>query len=253
MLSDDELRRYRHDGFLVVRGVFAPSEVEGMRAAFDRLAETAATLPGTTLHDGAQFVITPGDPVRIHRVVWCGGAEPVLSDFGRDPRLLRLAGQLLDADEVEQLINQAHFKRPGDEVGFPWHQDSVHRRHGTPEWTDLDGRGSFVELATALDPMGEDNGPLRFVPGSHLRGHLSLPDGSLPADRFDPADAVSPTLEPGDVVAFGPFVIHGSEPNRATRPRRLFLNGFALPGANRRVYPGAEAGRRLPVPRAIRT
>jgi hypothetical protein len=42
---------------------------------------------------------------------------------------------------------------------------------------------------------------------------------------------------------FGPFTIHRSLPNRSSTPRRIFINGFASPGANSRVYPGEGAGR----------
>ena len=136
---------------------------------------------------------------------------------------------------------------PGDGVAFPWHQDSRHRRYGTPEWTDVTGRGSFVETLTAVDPMTADNGPLQLIPGSARLGHLATdpPDHALPADRFDPAAAVDLVLAPGDVALFGPYTIHGSAPNEGTRPRRAFLNGYAAAGANRRVYPGRGAGRRL--------
>ena len=47
----------------------------------------------------------------------------------------------------------------------------------------------------------------------------------------------------GGVLLFGPYVFHRSRPNRSRRPRRVFINGFAYPGANARVYPGRGAGR----------
>jgi hypothetical protein len=47
------------------------------------------------------------------------------------------------------------------------------------------------------------------------------------------------------VLLFGPYTFHRSLPNRSTRPRRVFINGFAHPGANSRVYPGDGAGRTL--------
>ncbi len=251
LLSKAQLADYERQGYVVVEDVFTAAEVEAMRRAFERLAATARTLTQTAMVDGAQFVVDPGapdlavEPVAIKRVVWCGAAEPVLSEFGRDPRLVDVAGQLMGAAEMEQLINQAHFKFPGDGVDFQWHQDSVHRRYGTDLWTDLDGRGSFIETAVAVDAMRSDNGPLEFIPGSHTRGHI-WPDehtGELPAASVCADDAVQLTMKPGSVVFFGPYVIHGSRPNKSDAPRRLFLNGFALPGANRRVYPGEGAGR----------
>ena len=223
-----------------------------MRAAFDRLAATAAGFDQTVMHDGSQFVVDLGSAgVRIRRVVWCGAAEPVLSNLGRDSRLVAIAAQILGSDTVEQLINQAHFKYPGDGVRFAWHQDSVHRRYGTPDWQDINGRGSFVEIATAVDAMTEDNGPLSFIDGMGAIGHIEIDPatGELPDGSFDADAAVALALEPGSAVVFGPYAIHGSEPNRGPRARRLFLNGFAFPGANERVYPGNGAGRTLGVSR----
>ncbi len=248
---DPLYERYLQDGYVVVRDVFTPSEISSIRRAFERLESTARTLRETSMVDGTQFVVeaepdSAPEDVRIQRIVWCGAAEPILSQFGRDPRLLRLAARLLGGREFDQLINQAHFKFPGDAVEFQWHQDSRHRRYGTDLWTDVDGRGSFVELVTAVDPMTTENGTIEIIPGTQELGHVECgPDKKLPEGVFDCDDAIAVELAPGDVVAFGPFVIHGSKPNRSGVPRRSFLNGFALPGANHRVYPGEGAGRRV--------
>ena len=235
-------------GFVVVPDVFTPAEVATMRAAFDRLELAANELSEPAMVRGSQFVVErvrdgDGTRVRIDRIVWCGAAEPVLSAFGRDRRLLRLAGQLLGSAEMSQLINQAHFKLPGDGVAFPWHQDSTHRRYGRDEWKDVNGRGSYVQTIIALDEVTEDNGPIEFLPGSCLRGHLDLPpDGALP-DDLDASGAAAATMHAGSVLLFGPYTVHRSLPNRSSQPRRVFINGFAFPGANARVYPGDGAGR----------
>ena len=50
-------------------------------------------------------------------------------------------------------------------------------------------------------------------------------------------------MQPGDVAFFHPYSIHGSEPNISQGPRRVFINGFAYPGANQKKYPGHGAGR----------
>ncbi|MEZ4318933.1 MAG: phytanoyl-CoA dioxygenase family protein [Myxococcota bacterium] len=232
------------DGFAVVRGVLSADEIRRVRASFDRLLHIARTGgdPGT-----ASFVMQR-DPFRLDRVVWCGGADPWLDALGRDPRFVRLAAEALDSRELVQIIGQAHFKLPGDGVDFDWHQDASNRRYGSALWTDVDGRGSFIEIAMAVDPMGPANGGLRMIPGTHRLGFVADPDtGELPDGLVEPDRAVDPELEPGDVVLFGPFVIHGSPPNRSSVPRRLLLQGYALPGANRRVYPGCGTGVRRTV------
>ncbi len=250
-LDADRLAAFERDGFVIVKGLFTAREVGAARRAVERLERAAATLDapagtdGMVEHAGSVFVLAtaPDGRQAIKRVVWAGAADPVLSALGRAPQLIALAGQLLGSRRLQQLINQVHLKRPGDGVDFPWHQDSTRRRYGTELWTDLDGRGSFVETVMAIDRMDESNGGLRIVPGSHHAGHLEHVDGVLRPEDVDEGAAVAVTLEPGDVVAFGPFVVHGSDANTSDRSRRTFLNGFALPGANHRTYPGQGSGR----------
>lgn len=243
-LTSAQMEAFDEQGYLVIPDVFSLEEVREMASAFDGLVRRAKRVSETTVMEGSQFVV---DGEAIKRVVWCGACEPVLCRYGRDARLTQMAAQLLETDTLEQLINQAHFKFPGDGVVFRWHQDSEHRRYGTELWEDVGVRGSFVETATAIDPMTEDNGPLQFIPGSHRRGHIGVdPDtGELPVAAYDPSRAVTITMEPGSVALFGPYTIHSSAENRSTTPRRLFLNGFAHPGANSREYPGEGANRRV--------
>jgi ectoine hydroxylase-related dioxygenase (phytanoyl-CoA dioxygenase family) len=250
-LSEKQVQDFFEDGFVLVPGVFSVREVAQMQSAFDRLERTAQELTEPAMVRGSQFVVEriegPAARLRIHRIVWCGAAEPVLSNFGRDPRLVHLAAQLLGSNSMSQIINQAHFKLPGDGVAFPWHQDSTHRRYGQDEWRDLNGRGSYVQTATALDDVTADSGPIEFIRGSARLGHVGLSaDGALPS-AVDPSQALAPMPRAGDVILFGPYTIHRSLPNRSAHPRRTFINGFAFPGANSRVYPGEGAGRMVGV------
>jgi ectoine hydroxylase-related dioxygenase (phytanoyl-CoA dioxygenase family) len=233
-------------GFTRIDGLFSSSEISEMLEAFERLERKAKRLERTGMYRGSQFVVerNGGPDARIQRIVWCGAAEPVLSAYGMDSRLLRMASVLLGSWEMHQLINQAHFKLPGDAVEFPWHQDSSHRRYGGPEWRDLNGRGSYVQIVLALDDVTADNGPISFVPGSGKLGHLGLLNGDdLPPGLIDESRVVTPTLRAGSALLFGPYTLHRSSPNQSSAPRRVFINGFAYPGANSRVYPGAGAGR----------
>ena len=248
LLDQNDVEAFFDVGFVVVPDSFSPAEVAEMRAAFERLERTARRLGSTRMHHGSRFVLegAGGRQARIHRVVWCGAAEPVLSRFGRDRRLLEPAARLLGSATMNQLICQAHFKLPGDGVGFPWHQDSTHRRYGQEAaWRDANGRGSYVQTVIAIDDVNEDNGPLRFIPGSAKLGHLGLPDDGRLPEGLDPSRAVAPTMKAGSMLLFGPYTLHASAPNQSSRPRRTFINGFAYPGANSRVYPGQGAGRLL--------
>lgn len=236
------------DGYAIVRGLVPRDEVAEMGLAFDRLLARARTLAGTEDVDGSRFVVDP-KPFRLRRVVWCGGAEPRLGAYGGDARFVRLAVEALGVEPVVQLVQQAHFKLPRDGVDFAWHQDASNRRYGTDLWRDVDGRGSFVQIAFAIDPQGRDNGGLEVIPGTHHLGFVAdVESGALPPGTFDASTAVAAELEPGDALVFGPFVVHGSARNDSDLSRRLFIQGYAAPGANSRVYPGCGLGveRRLP-------
>lgn len=230
------------DGYAVLRGFLGPDDVAALAGGFDRLLAHARTLAGPTDVGGARFVVDT-EPFRLRRVVWAGGADEAVAAYGADARYVDLACDVLGSDTVEQLIQQAHFKIPGDGVDFAWHQDASNRRYGSELFHDLDGQGSYLQTALAIDPMDATNGALQALPGSHRLGFVADPlTGAVPPQHLALDRAVALELDPGDLVVFGPFLLHGSPPNRGDRPRRLFLQGYALPGANRRVYPGAGTG-----------
>lgn len=278
ILSPEQIDEFYTTGFLIVPDFFKQDEVAEMRDGFDRLQSKASQLKGITEHEGSLYVVEPAPddrpyPVLIHRIQWVGASEPIFRRYGEDPRILQLASDILGSDDMNHLVNQVHFKLPKDGIEFPWHQDSQFRRYGTQYWNDVNGKGSFVQIATAIDAMDEGNGPLQFIPQSCKWGHLGLDKMSnlkerlgLPVNEevntetrlnvtydvseeaqqyIDPSKAVSLTLEPGDVALFGPYTIHRSLPNESDRPRRLFINGYSYPGANHRKYEGDGAGRLL--------
>ena len=247
-LNPQQLNAYHRDGFLLIPTVFTPTEISAIRSGFWRLNEISQSLTHDATIETSRFVVRPAPDtsdhmMATHRVVWAGGAEPVLDQFGHDNRLLRLASSILNRETMVQLINQAHFKYPGDGVAFPWHQDSKHRRQGTELFHDLNGQGSFVETITAVDPMTLDNGPLEVLIGSHYAGHLGDTYGAQLPQLLETYASKTIVMAAGDVLLLSPFTTHRSLPNTGNTSRFAFLNGFALPGASRRIYPGCGLGR----------
>ena len=256
-LSADEVHDFFAIGWITRRALFRADEVARMRACFDELEEIASELKQTGLHGGSYFVLghKNGRQV-IQRVVWAGGCQRRLLEVGGDPRLTVPCAQLLHDDAMDHLLCQAHFKRPRDGVMFDWHQDIQHRDKGNGTWTDVNGRGSFVQTIIVLDEMTPESGPILFMPGSSKWGRVDFgdhdyhegeqPTKSLP--QFREQDAVTILAQPGDALFFGPYTVHASLENTSDRYRRVLINGYASPGANRREYPGDGAGRRLTAP-----
>ncbi len=251
-LSPSDLRRFYDDGYLIVKDLFSREEVAEMAMAAERLRavgrQIAATIPASDAgedeckveHAGSQFVFGGSNgSTRLLRVVWAGGCEPAFLDCGRDVRLTAIVGQLLGSSTAVQLLNQLHAKYPNDGLEFEPHQDSEHRRYGTPEWRDVDGRGSYIQTVVAIDDSTLDNGPLVFYPGSGRQGHL---DPAAVRRSYCDRPGVPALLAAGSAAFFGPYVVHRSAENRGVAPRRIAINGFALPGANSRPYFGAGTG-----------
>ena len=245
-LSTDETRAFHEDGYFVRRAVFRVDEVDAARAALERLYAVAQTLRTTGDHGGAFFALSvpPSGPVAVQRVVWAGGAEPVLLELSQDPRLVAPALELLGTSQCEQLLCQAHYKMPNDGVSFDWHQDIQHRDKGGGTWQDVTGRGSFVQTILLIDDMTEENGPLTFLPTDAVT--LDAVGRLVPGAVVEAARGVPVVGRAGDVLFFGPYAVHGSTPNQSAKPRRVLINGYAAPGANQRYYPGRGACRVLP-------
>jgi hypothetical protein len=247
-LSPAEIHDFFEIGWIVRPGLFRADEVERMRTCFEELERIAGELPGTGLHRGAHFVLGEKHGRRVlRRIVWAGGCQPYLLAIGSDARLTVPCAQLLRSLAMDHLLNQAHFKRPRDGVAFDWHQDIQHRDKGGGEWTDVNGSGSFVQTLIVLDEMTPDSGPLKFIPGSSKWGRVDFGATNAPAQGSE-TNAVTITAQPGDTLFFGPYTAHASFENTSDRYRRVLINGYSSPGANRRVYPGDGAGRRLIAP-----
>ena len=253
-LNDQQIAEFFDIGFTTVPQFFDDREMEEISAGFDRLLEIAEDIVGSPDFDpdeaileceGSYFDLRMANAkeIEIRKVAWCGGAVPMLLQYGRHPRLLRAASQLLDSDEMNHLINQAHLKMPGTTVAFGWHQDSVNRGFHKGLFTDVNGTGSFVQTGLAVDSVGADSGPLAFIPQSCGAGHLPHSEaGRLSADQVSEESEIAPLPERGDLLLWHPYTIHGSKPNVSSQPRRILINGFSYPGATKRRYAGSEKG-----------
>mgnify|MGYP002630516830 CR=1 FL=1 len=234
-LSPGARTHLEEHGYAVVPGFYDGQRVAELKAAEERVAK----LDG----DPARLVRS-ADSGRLERVVWCEGLDPAFDGLGSHPQTLAVVREALGTDgDVVQLLQQLHPKVPGGELVYTPHQDASNRRFGTEMWRNPGPRGGFVQLVIALDPANADSGGLQLWPGSHRAGFVADPStGVVPPAWRRPEDAVALSLAPGDLLVFGPFLVHGSPPNQSHHPRTLFIQGFTLPGVNARVYVGSGLG-----------
>ena len=189
VLSSAELQHYQEHGFVLPRFRLPAQLVSDLRDGLDRLV--------TQYTDVAQE-----DLANPHMLPPTGG--PACNPFmlaARHPAILDMLEQILGADLVlwiTRVLCKPAVK--GREV--PWHQDGEY-------WP-------MRPLATcsvwiALDPVGTQNGCMRFIPGSHrsenlYRHHVTERENvvlnlELDSDQFDERDALCRTRTRPDVPA----------------------------------------------------
>ena len=237
--ADDLVAAYRRNGYVVVRGVFAPSEVAGIAAAAEQEYAEGIRHGRSFRHGNLFYNVAPdgnGQPL-VRMVQWPSYHRDRLNGVRLDPRIARLLAPLIGRD-LKQIINQLHWKCGGGLSDFAWHQDCRFRKPASAYRNLAD---AFVQTGLALDPHTPDSGCMRVVPGSHLRGDLDidtaatvlanpLSDDALIACGLLPEDVVDLVLAPGDLAMWSPYLVHGSGDNRAKHRRRLYINGYVRAG-----------------------
>lgn len=227
-ITDQQIRDYRRDGYLLLPAAFSPAEVRAMKDE----------LPAVFAEDSPARVMVKETGV-VRSVSGSHRTHEVFARMVRDPRLLVAAQRLLrDEVYVHQFKVYAKLAFLGEVWG--WHQDYV-------SWRDEDGMptANVVTVALFLDEVNEFNGPLLFVPGSH-RGGVIEPRARKQAGDAEPswkagvAAALSCTVPrdtlaelvaeggiaapkgpAGSVLFFDGNVVHGSAPNMSPFDRML--------------------------------
>lgn len=236
LLTSEDIAIFQQEGYLIIPKVFV-KEVEELQTSYanmlqeileeiNRPAYPFSEKTQVTYLKGAQVVFKKEDPSKqpsILRVVGCGSIDQKSLELSRSPKLLQAFSELLNSQELEQLICQAHFKLPGDNVSFARHQDIKYRKEFDPEWNDINGPCSYAIAIIPVDPMGQNNGGLSIEPRSHLN----------PSE-----ESVWIEAAPGDLLLMHPYVWHESGPNMSNESRRTLLTGFCAYGANHKNYPG---------------
>jgi ectoine hydroxylase len=209
-LLDDELRRYREDGFVLVRAMFDPAEIELLRrsAKADKALDDHAY--GRADNEGGVTRLS----------LWNHPGDGIYGMFARSRSIVDSAERLLEG-EVYHYHSKMIMKEPRVGGAWAWHQDYGY-------WYQ---NGVLFPLLTsvfiAVDRATRENGCLQVLKGSHQAGRIEhvLAGGQAGADLERVAelakrlDLVHVEMEPGDALFFHPNLLHRSDQNRSEHPR----------------------------------
>lgn len=216
--TDEQIERFRTQGFLHAGSVFTHAELEELAGEYDRL-----------VNFDAQVLGNPDDGVYPYRAM-LSFRSPVLRRFINHPELVELVMGLLGPD-LRLWWDQGINKAPGSGSVIPWHQDNAYSPGRVPE---------YVTTWLALDDSDAANGGLFAVPGSHRRGHLEhawqgvhacLSDERAEADR-----AVAVDVKAGEHLIFSSLLVHQTVGNHTRdRQRRAWVMQYARADARNEV------------------
>lgn len=242
LVSVEEYRFFRKNGFLVVRGLVSPAEINEMQSHIDDLIAGKVEVeglekpqPGESLRDVEKRLL------RIHMM---HDRIPIWERWMLHPRVLDVVQALIGPD-VLAMQTMMFIKGPGSD-GQGFHQDSFY----IPTFPD-----SLIGAWIAVDRADKQNGCLWMTQGSNVEpiyppangygygdwGLKDIPEvsgvGGHSNSDEDPENGLRPMtksyeeipveLEPGDVAFFGGHVLHRSLSNKTTdRTRKAFVNHY---------------------------
>lgn len=150
-----------------------------------------------------------------------------LARFASDERLIGPLRQILGSEPIlmeEKLNYKQVLPHPpaiaaSDEgEAFPYHTDlAYYALDGYPRET--------LSSALFIDETTSENGPLKVLPGSHLRDWpIQYEWPPLVKEGAVPEGEVMEVLAPpGSVLVFHSALVHSSSENRTDSPRRLMI------------------------------
>lgn len=219
MISEQDVRRYREDGFIVVPNVLSAEEVAELRHVTDTFVENARAVG----EHNEIYDLEPGhsaEEPRVRRIKTPHAHHPAFDAVMRHPRILEILQRLI-APSIRFDTSKLNLKSAGYGAAVEWHQDWAFYPHTNDD---------LAAVGVMMDDCALENGPLLCIPGSHKGPvHDHHAEGVF-CGAIDPTttdidfNAAVPCTGPaGSISIHHARTIHGSALNTSSRARRLLL------------------------------
>jgi hypothetical protein len=209
-LTEKELASYKREGYIIPTWRFPAKSIKLLRELVDSIIQANPD------HQQEQLVCPH---------LQKGATKPMISDRHLDFLNLSMADGLCSV--LRQVVgadvllwgSQLFCKPPMTGMEIPWHQDGAY-------WPikPLANVSAWI----AIDEVKKENACLRVIPKSHLNGlrphrtdnrkKIAL-DQTVRSEEMNEEKAIDIELEPGQVVLFDVYLIHGSNANTSGKRR----------------------------------
>jgi phytanoyl-CoA hydroxylase len=231
------VEQLRSEGYAIIRGFLSPTEIAEIAGEADKLYAEGIKHHASYRDKNLLFEILD-DPQAKRRVVlqahWTAWISPLMERMRRTDKYFAVLEPFLGQD-IKQISHQVHWKPPGAKyTSYRFHQDARFRRGNIKDFDYLE---STVTTGLAIDRQTVENGALRVFPKSQRLGYLGLSDDGpimvgqtqdeeLRRAGLDPQSMVTCEMEPGDLLIWTLFTVHGSAPNLSDYDRRFMINSY---------------------------
>lgn len=223
MITEQDLAFYRENGYLVVADVLNGREVEELRRVTDEFVEAARS---RTTHDDIYDLEDSHSAAapRVRRIKTPHQWHEAYARMVGHARILDVL-KALWGPSVRFDVSKLNLKAAGYGAPVEWHQDWAFYPHTNDD---------LAAVGIMVDDVGEDNGPLMVIPGTHLGPIFDHHDdqgyfcGAIDPARgeVDFEQAVKLTGPAGSITVHHARTVHGSATNTSGRPRRLLLHQY---------------------------
>uniref|UniRef100_V9KNY9 Phytanoyl-CoA dioxygenase domain-containing protein 1 n=1 Tax=Callorhinchus milii TaxID=7868 RepID=V9KNY9_CALMI len=258
MMTDEQLEKFREDGFVAIEEFFTPQECDSLRhriadiiqamdvpqhsrTEFSTDAEEQLKAQGST-----DYFLTSGDKIRFffekgvfdskgdflvpkeQSLNKIGHAlhilEPTFKDLTHSTRVQEMARKLCLQEPV--IVQSMYiFKQPGIGGEVTPHQDAT--------FLNTQPLGRVIGFWIALEDAEEENGCLNFIPGSHTSGISRRMLRSSPGEQscikfigkepdHPEAKFVTVPVKKGGLILIHGEVVHKSALNISARSRHVY-------------------------------
>lgn len=221
------------NGYLVVEHVLTDEELTGVRQRTDEIiADPDSAPPGVSVGREGDTIADKSRTEAANRAVrgtaFLVRFDPIFRAFAQNPKILELVRGLI-GPRIKVFRDQMLLKPPGGQAK-PVHQDQSYFRV-RPE-------GDLVTAWIALDPATEENGCMRYVPGSHKYGIFEVEtDPEKPVHHIPVTgeiqfrEAVRCPVPAGSIIFHHGCTLHSSEVNRTNTWRRAVILHYTTASA----------------------
>jgi phytanoyl-CoA hydroxylase len=229
-ISDQQWHQYERDGYLKLGKVLSDDDLAALQTRIDDIMLGRANVDYSRMYmqldsdSGAYASLSGGGrgfqgATLNYRKIQDLELDPLFLAYMQRPLFREICSRVYGPDTPIAAFRAMFMNKPAHKgTLLPWHQD---------RWTNLD-RDPLITVWTALDPATVANGCVQIITGSHRFGLInpSHPSAFVTEEqsrRFAPPDKiVHLELQAGEALLLHNWLLHASDVNHTSIPRRAF-------------------------------